>query len=541
MNTFNIITHASPYWPESKVYIEGYKNKADREQAIEALCFKYSTWFFENLTEFEGKPTRLEKFQIEYLLDDNPLKVTNKSRQMGGSMQISLAKFFNAYRRPNYRCDIVSINLKEATDKIRYIRNFWETLPGKWKIPLATDNALSIGFHDGARKSYVNSLAASAGVRGGKKDMVFDEFAHIEGAEQLFIAAAPAALNGDLGIELVSTPLGKNNMFGQIFLNLPNEFGKKPYRNFSRHQFIWIDSKRFSKDFELGRYRWYTEYEENLNRMDDLVEEFATDKLLMFYEMYPSDYFLQEFGGAFIDDSKSFFPQALLAKVFKGSVGRVETDSEIFEEPFLPIIDNRPEGNDNKFIMGVDFGESGEKTDKTSIQIFEKDTDGILKHRYSRILSKKDFHDFPAQAAEIAKVARHWGVVKIAADATGLGRGVVPVLKRLVPDIPLDEVNFNIKTKEEMAMNLKLLMEQNKIWLMDDHPDSKLIKAELMSIVRVVSEANHAKFYAEKSNASGNKGHDDTFWAIALAAKDGVFKHFDMYTIDSLVARLASA
>src|SRR5690606_18751495 len=120
-------------------------------------------------------------------LDDSTFKITNKTRQAGGSVQLALAKFFKAYTRKNYRCDIVSINLREATDKIKYIKMFYETLPKKYQIPLEVDNALSIAWHKGkANQSVINSLAASSGVRGGKKDLVFDEFAHIPKVEDIF-------------------------------------------------------------------------------------------------------------------------------------------------------------------------------------------------------------------------------------------------------------------------------------------------------------------------------------------------------------------
>lgn len=473
--------------------------------------------------EFEGKPIILEPFQLDYLIDPSPLKVTNKTRQAGGSMQLAMSKFFRAYTNPNYRCDIVSINLKEATDKIRYIRNFYETLPKKYQIPLEIDNALSIGFHKRPRTSIINSLAASAGIRGNKKDIVFDEFAHIEGAETLFYAALPAIINGDLGVDLVSTPRGRHNTFADIWVNEPDMRGKRAYDGFSRHQFIWMDVTRFVTDYEGAQKRWYEDYHQNVNMMDDMVEEFGTEALKLQRLIFPRDIFLQEFCGVFLDDTYAVFPFALVDKCLKGSVGEAEGFEGVIEEESLEAWeDGRPEDNTNHLIMGVDFANSG--GDKTAIQILEKTKDGKLKQRYSRNLDKTRFGDLPAQAEEIARVASQFQVNKIVADNTGMGQGVVPLIKRMVPGIQMEPIDFNASNKEQMVVNLKLLMEQGNIWLMED---DKQLQAEIFSIQGDQLPSGKIRYHGEP--------HDDMFWALAMAAKEGTYKHFAMYTIDSLV------
>lgn len=515
--------HSSPRQIASKVFIENLP-KAERDKKLEQLAFTYAPWFFELLVEFEGKPIVLEPFQVDYLIDPNPLKITNKTRQAGGSMQLAMAKFFKAYTTPNYRCDIVSINLKEATDKIRYIRNFYETLPKKYQIPLQIDNALSIGFHKRPKTSIINSLAASAGIRGNKKDVVFDEFAHIEGAETLFFAALPAIVNGNLGVDLVSTPRGRHNTFADIWMNEPDLRGQRAYDGFSRHKFIWMDVTRFVTDYEGAQKRWKEDYGENINRMDEMVDEFGTEALKLQRMVFPRDMFLQEFCGQFLDDTYSVFPFALVDKCLKGSVGQAEgPEGEIFVEDHLePWFDKRPEGNTNVLIMGVDFANTG--SDKTSIQILEKTKDGKLKHRYSRNLDKSKYADLPAQAEEIARVAAMFEINKLVADNTGMGQGVVPLIKRMIPTVHIEAIDFNTTVKEQMVVNLKLLMEQGNIWIMEEE---KQLQAEIYSIQADQLPSGKIRYHGEP--------HDDMFWAFAMAAKEGTYKHFAMYTIDSLV------
>jgi phage FluMu gp28-like protein len=491
---------------------------------IEELAFTYPTWFFEILSELEGKPLELEDFQIRYLLDESTMKVTNKTRQSGGSMQLALAKFFKAYRNPAYRCDIVSINLKEATDKIKYVRNFWESLPKRYRIPLTIDNALSIGFHKGMRLSVINSLAASAGIRGGRKDVVFDEFAHIMGAEELFHSAAPAIMNGNLGVDLVSTPLGNLNLFAKIYNNEPNEFGDLPYNGFSRHQFIWLDVKRFVTDYEKVQSLWYgEELNQDMGHMRELVMAYGTDKLKMFYYMYPWDQFKQEFCGAFLSEVDQFFPNELIQKCLRGTVGTATDGKTVYREEFLEKWHERPKDNISEVFIGIDFGESDKESDKTSIQVLERDYEtGRFLHRYSEVLDKEKLPSFPAQARYIADLIKRMRPTKVACDETGLGRGIVPLLREYVPEFQLEGVNFNTQSKEAMVMTLKTLMEQDMIWLQAD--DIKL-QGQIRNIRRDVMPSGIFRYHGEP--------FDDMFWALALASRGGAYTEFAMYSIGS--------
>src|SRR5687767_333281 len=117
--------HASPRWLASKTYIDQIPEDR-RDRVLEDLALAYPTWFFELLCEYHGEPLILEPFQLKYLLDPSMFKIVNKTRQAGGSFQVSMAKFYKAVRNHSYRCDIISTNLREATDKIKYIRDLHE-------------------------------------------------------------------------------------------------------------------------------------------------------------------------------------------------------------------------------------------------------------------------------------------------------------------------------------------------------------------------------------------------------------------------------
>jgi phage FluMu gp28-like protein len=513
--------HASPRWLSSKIFLQGVP-KEKVEKVAEELAFLYPTWFFELYSELEGKPLVLEDYQIRYLLDDSPFRITNKCRQAGGSLMAALQKFYRAYRNPYYRCDVVSINLKEAIDKIRYIRAIHDTLPKRYKIPLAIDNATSIGFHKGARLSTINSLAASAGIRGGRKEILFDEYAHIPLAEELLHAALPAIMNGNLTFDVISTPKGNLDPFSRIWHNNENEEGIRPYDDFSHHQFIWLDVRRFVTNYEEVQQVWYNELHQNMDYMKELVRTYGSSKLKMQLNIYPWSQFTQEFCGVFLDETTAFFPYALIQRCLRPPYAKASTsEGEIEEKEYLDPWTSRPDDNNNQVFMGIDFGESDVDTDKTSIQILELDRKtGILMHRYSEVLNKQEYPDFPAQAKHIIDIYDQFRPTKVSADDTGLGRGINPFLRKERPDMAFDEVNFNFASKEEMVMNIKSLMEQGKVWLQQE--DYQL-QGQIRNIERKLTEHGRASY--------SGKPYDDMFWALALAARAGSYKPFAIYRI----------
>jgi phage FluMu gp28-like protein len=495
------------------------------------MCLTYPTWFLEVLCEYHGKPLVLEPFQIDYLIDRSLFRIVMKCRQSGGSMQLSMDKFFKAFTNTHLRADIVSTTLSEATDKIKYIRDLYDSLPLKYRIPLEVNNALSIGFHSGSKLSIVRSVAASGtAVRGGRKSLAFDEFAHVAGAEELFFSALPAIMRSDdLGIDIVSTPKGDLNLFAKIWQNEADLFtAKRQWDMFTRHKFIWVDVPSFTNDYQGAQKRWKVDYAENMDYMEKLVEEFASDKLRLIMMQNPWEWFLQEFCGVFLTELDAFFSQELITKCLRGTVAKADDGFEEFtEEVVIPWTLGGGRTKDSaghQVFMGIDFGESSSTTDKTSLQVLEILPSGKYIHRYSETLNKRDARgaDFPAQAAHIASVAKIFQVSKVLCDETGLGRGIVPLIKKMIPDINVEGVNFNPATKEEMVMNLKTLMEQGNLLLQEG--DIQL-QGQIRNLKRDITPLGTTRYHGEP--------HDDMFWALCLAARTGMWKPFSIWTLGS--------
>jgi len=483
-----------------------------RREVIDRLCLVYPVWFFELLTEVEGKPFILEDYQIAYLLDESQFKITNKTRQAGASLIVAAAKFWKAYRNEYYRCDIVSISKKEAQSKITYIYGLWDSLPKRWKHPLTVNNQFSIGFHEGSRQSIINSMAASSSIRGGKKDLVIDEAAHIKNMDRIFVAALPATIRGHGCFDIISTPLGQRGKFWEIFSNQD-----RLYDEWSRHQFVWFDVSFFCTNKYEARRVWEEEYQQNWAFMPELVERFGSERLKQYARTMTNEEFEQEFCGRFVDESQAFFPWELILACQKHDEKQSEEDDEYYEK----WLQGRPEHNDNPVYIGIDFAEGKKGGDSTSIQVFERMSDGTLVHRfYADLGHESGYRDFDSQLAYINDLIRRMRPQAVRVDETGLGRKLSADLRSVHGSL-IEPITFTNQNKEEMALNVKGLMERGKLVL---QKDNRRLAAQIHNIKREITPSGNIRYSGEP--------HDDMFWALALACKGQNKPIFRIFTLD---------
>ncbi len=480
-----------------------FPTKEEKTQAIEFLCRQYPVWFFEIQAELGGYPLVLERYQIDYLNDDSRFKSSLKTRQAGGSMMVSAAKFWKAATTEFYRCDVMSVNLKEAKYKIKYIKDFYETIPLRWRPQLSIDNTFSIGFHSGTRISEINSVAASSGIRGGSKDVFFDESATLPKFDELYTSAVPAAVRGGKGFEQVFTPLGMSGGAWAIHTNQTSPDGKQPFNIFSRHEFGWWDVSAFTTDIDAAKQKWEVEYNKDVNMQQLLLEEFGNDEFKLLASTLTNEQFLQEFCCQFVDEAASYFPWDLLRAVL-----HYDHDQEDGKQ-WLEQWKERPNGVAEVFV-GIDFAEGKSGGDSTSIQIIERQTDGQLRHRAHFDLDyRRGYEGLDGQIKFInEEVIPKFKPDRIRVDATGMGIYIAETLVKKHGHL-IDPVPFSYQSKEEMVTNLKACFETQKIWLPESY---KELLAQTHGIKRTVTASGNWTYAGDK--------HDDMFWALALACKD---------------------
>lgn len=503
-------------WRGAKAVLDALTTDEDRMDLIDGLCLEYPTWFFEFLSEIAvGENIELAEFQIKYLLDDSRLRYMNKPRQAGGSLVMSMDKLYTAFTQEQFNCDIVSVTRTEAQGKIKYIRSLWESLPMRWRIPLTADNTEKIAFHTGRRQSTIKSIAASAGVRGGKKDIIFDEAAHIAHFDILYVAALPATIRDGGRMEVTSTPLGKRGKFYEIY---EENYGKTDRWSF--HNFAWFDVPFFSKDVHAARKKWIEEYHESPAMLYAMLDEFGTDDIKHLVANLTTEEYHQEFCGIFVDESSAFFPYDLIEPIRKPSEPEHSKDKEYLEK-----WTKRPSRNQNVVTMGVDFARGRKGGDSTSIQVVEYDEKAeVHKHRYYEDLNvESGYNSFDQQLHRINNLIERFQPTKVRVDGTGLGIKLAEDLQEVWGNM-IEVVVFNNHNKEMMALNIKTMMEKQTLWLLREN---ERLRGQIHNIQRKVSPSGLTTYSGEP--------HDDMFWALALACKNDSFGRFRIITLDGII------
>jgi phage FluMu gp28-like protein len=106
-------------------------------------------------------------------------------------------------------------------------------------------------------------------------------------------------------------------------------------------------------------------------------------------------------------------------------------------------------------------------------------------------------------------------------DETGLGRKLAADLMN-VHGALIEPITFTVHNKEEMALNLKGLMERERLWLQHEN---ERIKGQIHNIKRKRTASGNLQYSGEP--------HDDMFWALALACKGNARRGgFRILTLD---------
>jgi phage FluMu gp28-like protein len=418
------------------------------------------------------------------LHDKSVFRIVNKSRQIGFSTILAGEATFNAVTKPAYKANIVSINQKEAADKIEIAGNLYHSIPDAFKEsdpvlkPVLWTNANDeISFHRPPITSSIISQPASAAIRGGRKDIYSDEFAHIRDAVKLYRAAMPAITRGDSRLTIISTPLGQSGLFYDIASN------EQAYPQYSRHAVPWWECSAMVRP-EL--------YEEALalaaevEGSEDRVVKYGTDKLKVIYDGFGGDLigFQTEYEATFADEATAYYTWDLIVNC---------TDSEL---PLLREWDYRYQA-EGYLSIGVDLARDRDQTVFTVVEHFEDGRKVVLFTKATQAPYNEQF-DYLTALIQAVKPNR------VTIDQTGVGQKFVEDAKRLISGVTVEGSVFTNAKKEKWATTFKGDMQMGNVsW-----PNIGDLRRQIHGIKRTKTETNFYKFAGKK---------DDFFWSLMLA------------------------
>lgn len=515
---------------------EGFK-KAIKKRYLNDFNEIISTeaGWLENLTETPDatgfKPTKLYFYQKKHLSNHKKYRWMNKSRQVGASYSFAGEGLAKCHLLDFYSCIFVSFNQEEANEKINYSRMLYEGLPLKYQRKLVVDRVTALEFE---KRTITSSIAEkerkvitrlishpqrAVRGRGGNVDVVLDEFAHFIWAEKVYVAAVPVITRGFGQITVASSPLGKTGLHWKIGAD------KKSYPVYSRQYVPWWACNIFlNKKSRINFFK--VQRKAPLMATEERVLKYGGEAIVQAFYSSDSGSFCQEYELRPFDESEAYYPMNLIkACTFEALSGEVLVDeNDIYgDNPIAGASVHRGldfkcydtieslavdcrKGKVGKILFaGYDVG----RYENASELIVLEELRNFDNFQMMRLNVGGRNMPFEQQQALLEKAMQMLPIRKLAIDVTGIGKQLGEYMYRKHHS-RVDCVDFNITNKQDMAVNVKIRMEEQYL----GYPNDRNLLKQIHSIKREISSGNQVKFNAEKSKHD----HGDKFWALALAS-----------------------
>jgi phage FluMu gp28-like protein len=461
-----------------------------------------------NMIKVDMKNVELDFYQDELIRSNATFLAILKARQIGWSFLVALKglAMANDPARIKYTKQFVSYNEEDAQEKIRYAKEFYESIPNRFKKKLKRDTTTSMEFIDqgGKTTSRLISIACRP-PRGKNGDISFDEMAFYPAnrCKAIYTAGVNAIARGG-HIEVGSTPLGTIGMFYDILTN------EHDYEGYDRYTVPWWFSRFHCNDVEKA-----------VALAPDMPTEqrvftFGTKKLISIYKTNLLEDFQQEQECMFIDSKGSFISLELIYANTPGMrPGERENalESDDAEEEGIEIHVAKtaleltniydPEKH-GALYLGYDVARR-----RDAAVIFAIGNN--LKTGKKISLAEIEMRDTPfeEQLNTLRSIISSLSPVRCCIDQTGMGEPLCERMQKEFGEERIEGVPFTNETKEILANNVKRGLESLDFLL----PNSQAFHLQIHSIKRMPTLMGRFRYDAERTD----KGHADSFWAWALA------------------------
>lgn len=440
-------------------------------------------------TGVEG--ARWEHFQLAHLADEGALRIEAKSRQIAWSWLIAAEAVAEGILEGRDSI-FVSINQREATEKIRYARQVIEALRPDVRPALKRDNELELELANGVR---LTSLPARPPRGRARANVYLDEFAHAPRDRAIYTAALPVISKGGR-LRIGSSPLGASGVFWEIFGE-----GLRAYPGYRRKLTPWWEVGAFCRNVAQARAQAGT------LAPGEMVERFGNDRIQLLYGALPEEDFRQEYTAEFVDESTAWITWEEIQAVSDPDLLCFSASCQGGIDGGLAAIAGLRQAatagkTEATFAGGFDVG----RTRNTSeLYLVGVSPAGPLPLRLAVSL---DNVTFDAQADLLAAALSDLPLTRLLIDQTGIGRQLAEQTARRFP-AKAEGVDFTLPSKTGWATNAKMLIQQRKTPL----PVDRELAYQFHSIKRMVTAAKNLVFDTERNE----KHHADRFWAWALA------------------------
>lgn len=440
-----------------------------------------------------------DDYQQDFLNCTDRFQIWLKGRQLGFSYVCAAKALARSQNLDDYTAIISSYKVDDAKEKIRYAKQIYDSLPDNYKKKKLVENQTSLEFVDKSGRKSVGTRIIAQGkgpIRGkGSKyvlDVFLDEFAFFGSFDvPVYTSAVPVLTRVKHGsLIIISTPLGKVGKFYEIW------DGARKFKNYKRRIIYWWDFSLLCKDVALAR-----KIASDMPTMER-VDKFGTEQLHELFNAMDLEAFQQEFECAFIDDSTSYFP---LAMVYACVMNDEADDGQLSEQYRLMAsgFDELNRKTMGRLGGGYDVGRRKDASELISLD--DSGMGKILRH-----LTTYKQSDFDLQEREISRYLEIARPVRLCIDETGLGMELAENMRKKHGS-QVEPIPFTNASKEEMAISLHKEFERGRGGILI--PNDRDLISQIVAIKRDVTSTGAFRYSVERNE----KHHGDKFWSLALA------------------------
>lgn len=431
---------------------------------------------------YEGEPIKFDRWQVAWLRNRNRFRAVEKAPQIGFSWLSAMEALHECLLFTDATAGFVSVDMREATEKILYARKAYHELPQNVKswVPLIRDAVDQLDFGDEARRSRLMSLPATAGVRGRRMSVYLDEIDfYRDGGRDVFRAAMGRVARGGR-VTMGSTAFGVDTQLDRTMQGQCQECSRReedhegldhPYlRVFSRARLPWV----------------VVQDEDMLKSIHMSLAELDAEDAAEEYECLR--------GGSTSDT----FPAVLLMR----QTHDYEAQDPILWEPSGPAV------------AGFDVGKSRHPS---ILSILERGNDRIWRQSVLHQPRKGSLVDgepltLPEQHTFLRELMRRWKTMKLVVDVGGIGAHIGQALQTEFGDrviamhVGSRPENLPKQDKIEMVTEIKRALEASELQLVQD-------REQAMQFRRTRKLPNGTV----DQPGTSRRTHYDRFWATVYA------------------------
>ncbi|RKY98248.1 MAG: hypothetical protein DRQ10_07620 [Candidatus Hydrothermota bacterium] len=353
------------------------------------------------------------QYQTEFLRDDHPYIIVASARQVGKSTMVSARALWEALANDGITVLILAPTFRQSQITFRKIRAAIERNKRIFSRLIKRLRSDYIQFINDSEIYCLPAGEEGITIRGFTADvLIIDEAAFVP--DEVFASVLPSITTRHSKLYLLGTPAGKTGFFWKAWNN----------PQFKRYRIRASDCPIHKK------------------------EKIELAKTLM-----PSLKFKTEYEAEFVEEMDTFFSPS-------------DINSAVIDIPPLTGPINNPAIRG--YYIGVDVARMG-KDETVYIVIEASKAESDLQPVYRIVYAKAEAKTpLTAVAENVKELIRIWKPKAVAIDETGMGGGVIDILRSYEEEeitTQIIGITFTLKTKADLYRRLRLLFEQRRIFI----------------------------------------------------------------------------